>query len=513
MQHDNQEVTASLPGENLSLWQSLPRDQAFPSLIGTERFDVAVVGGGIIGLTAAYILQKRGLSVAVIEARTVGSGVTGQTTGKISLSHGLIYNKLIKRIGQEKSRLYVDANKAGLEFIADVIESEGIGCDFHRDFSCVYTDDENKIGRIEEEVEVGRKLGIDVEFSDSLNASFPLKAAVVYKDQAYFHSQKYINGLAKLFVRGGGKIFEDSRVEKVKSNRHSEVHTNSGKIEAEKILIATHFPISNKGLFFSKMSPFRSYLLAARLDNGLPDGMYINAERPVHTIRKHVTDSGECYLITGGQNHEVGHDSDTVWKYLQAEQFARDYFPVESIAYRWSTQDNHPIDDIPFVGYHSFASDSLFVATGMNGWGLTNGTAAGLILSDLITEQDNPWKKVFDSTRIKSVVSKKYFELNFHVMKNFTKDYTSKKRKRGIDELPKGQGDIVEKDGKDTAVYHDESGKKHCVSPVCTHLGCKINWNNAEKSWDCPCHGSRFDADGEILHSPATKGLKKRDDD
>lgn len=509
MQTEPASARESLPGQATSFWIATSPETMHPSLPGDLSADVAVLGGGIAGLTAALLLKRSGAKVVVLEANRIGSGVTGHTTGKLTSAHGLIYRDLIERFGAERARQYAQANREAVEFVASLVRDEGIQCDFHRDFACTYTTDDGQMKAVEAEVQAAGQLGLPVGYVESLDLPFPIRAAIRYENQAYFHSRKYLAALAERIVGDGSHVFENTRARNVHEGRPCEVVTDRGTVKAERVIVATHFPILNRGLFFAKMRVTRSYLLAATVLGELPAGMYINADEPTRTMRKHTLDSGEVFLIVGGENHEVGHVTDTIERYRHAESFAREQFRVQSIRYRWSTQDNRPADRVPFIGHHSLLSNRLFVATGFQGWGLSNGTVAGRILADRIAGRSNPWQEVFDANRIMPLVSGRAVSMNLHVARTFVEDRLPGGKRKAAADLAPGQAALADKNGREVAAFRDEQGQLHAVSPVCVHMGCKVRWNNAERSWDCPCHGSRYQHDGTVIHAPATRGLEK----
>ncbi|MDD5204697.1 MAG: FAD-dependent oxidoreductase, partial [Desulfobacterales bacterium] len=336
---------------------------------------------------------------------------------------------------------------------------------------------------------------------------FPVKGAICYENQAYFHPRKYLLSMAEIIPGGGSRIFENTRVGDVEEGSPCRVITERGVVKAEQVIVATHFPILNRGLFFAKMTPFRSYLTAMSLEQEAPEGMYISLDAPFHTIRKHRTDNGEDYLLLGGEDHEVGHEGNTAERYRRIETFARDLFRIRDILYRWSTQDNSPVDQVPFIGRHSLLSRRIYVATGFQGWGMTNGTVAGVLLSDMISGRKNPWSGVFDPNRFTSFITRKFFSQNIHIAEMFVTDRVAGRAEKSLSDLKPGEGAIIKQNDKEFAASRDEEGIMRVLSPACTHMGCKVTWNNAEESWDCPCHGSRFDRDGKVIQAPAVKDL------
>lgn len=506
-----------LPGKAQSLWIGTTQETSYPLLQMSISADVAILGAGIAGLTAAVLLKQAGVKVAVIEAGRVAGGVSGHTTAKITSAHTLIYDYLISNFGKERAHLYADANQAAIERIASFIKEKGISCDFSRTFACTYTEDEKNLDKIEAEVNAAKKLGLPAAYADTLPLPFRIKGAVCFSNQAQFHPRKYLLSLAALIPGDGSHIFEATRAVGIdQTQSHSyRIKTQQGEVNARSVIVATHFPFLNRGLFFARMYPRRSYLMAMHIKgNQVPDGMFITPDEPHHrTIRSHIMESGEKFLLAGGEHHKTGQGEDTREYYRRIEQYARERFEVESIDYRWSTQDNVSIDHVPFIGPFTLLSRQLYVATGFGGWGMTNGTVAGMILPDLILGRPNPWAALFDPCRLPNMTGAKTFiSQNLNVARAFACGHLlHSPLKRSFADLTEGEGAIVQIDATRVAAYKDDKATVHAFSANCTHLGCVLSWNSAEKTWDCPCHGARFDYDGKVIHAPAIKDLPKKD--
>lgn len=465
-------VNKNIPGEAESYWEATTPKTNYPTLEKEIEVDVAVVGGGLAGLTAAYLLQEQGKSVAVLEAERIVQGVTGYTTAKITSLHTLIYRDLIDKFGKEKARFYGGAQEAAKEFIASQVKNKNIDCDFIRAASYTYAQTEEESAQVKKEVEAAKSLGLPATFIKAIPLPIKTLGAIKFDNQAHFHPRKYLLPLAEEFIKMGGQIFENSRVFEIEEGEPCLIYTEKGGLKAKDVIVATHFPILNKGFYFARLVPLRSYVFSVKIKGEVPEGMYTNAgDAPSLSVRPQPSKDGPVLIITG-QQHQTGQEPDTISCYQELEQKIREYFPVEDISYHWSTQDNHTLDDIPYIGKYTPTSKHLYVATGFGGWGMTNGTVSGMILSDLILGKSNPWASLFDPARVEQFLSvDKLLSQNAQVIKNFT----TGKFKRG----------------------------SHC-----THMGCALNFNNAEESWDCPCHGSRFSKDGKVLHCPAINSLK-----
>jgi Rieske Fe-S protein len=328
---------------------------------------------------------------------------------------------------------------------------------------------------------------------------------VRFSKQAEFHPREYLLALAERIPGGACEIFEETKVTGVSDGSPCRVETAHGTITANDVVVATHMPFLDRGFYFARVHPERSYVVAVRLRGAAPQGMYLSTESPTHSIRSVPTPDGELLLV-GGESHKTG-QSDEVERYEKLEAWARERFDVESVEYRWATQDNMPVDGIPFVGrLHPFTKH-LWTATGYKKWGLANGTAAGMMLADLIAGRENAWAATFDSTRLKPVAAAKEFVLeNANVARRLVVDYL-KPGDASPDELAPGEGGLVRTGLTKAAAFRDEDGVLHARSATCTHMGCNVQWNAAERTWDCPCHGSRFGTDGEVIQGPAVDPL------
>jgi len=486
----------------------------YPALGGDVRADVAVLGGGITGLTAAALLKRRGKSVALIEMSRVGTGVTGHSTAKITSQHELIYAKLARSVGDGGARRYGEANQAALERIASFVEESGIECSFERRPNYVYTESDEYLRELRQEAAAARRVGLPADFVDSTELPFPVKGAVRFAGQAQFDSYAYLLGLAREVDGDGSRVYEDTRALDVRDGGGGEpcvVETDRGTVEAGDVVIATHVPFPFKGEYWGKASARRAYVVAAAVEpESAPHGMYINAEAPSRSIRHATTPEGETLLLVCGEGHKPGQDPDTEERYATLESWSRDNFGATDFRYRWSTQDYWPADGIPFVGKLGAGSRHVWVGTGFSSWGITGGTAAAMILADNITGEENPHAALFDSTRASVLADKNLYREGADVARRFVGDWLASPEVEEASEIRSGEGRIVRRRIEKVAAYRDEAGELHAVSAVCTHLGCVVQWNGAEKSWDCPCHASRFDVDGRVLQGPAVKDLGKR---
>lgn len=494
----------SLPGKPLSIWLDTTPSTQYPSLQPGLHVDVAIAGGGLAGITTALLLQESGRSVALIEGRRIAEGVTGNTTAKLTSQHGLIYDHLIRHAGEEKAALYARANQAAIEFVADQIGARGIDADFSRVDAFICAQHPPDAPAIEAEVEAARRLGLPASFETDLPLPLPAPAAIRFSNQARYHPRKYLLALAAGLVKAGGHIFEQTRVLDLEEGEPCTITTDMGDITAGAVVIATHAPAIDKALYFARLSSYRSYVLALELDGPPPAGMYL-CENPFWSLRSHPVPGGEL-LFVGGEKHKTGEGGDTEERYRRLEQWARAHFSVRAVRNRWSTQDNWTPDRVPYIGKAAPGSKHLYVATGFGGWGMTGGAVAGMLLSDLILGRENDWARLYDPNRFNLESVGPVVREGIAVARHFVGD------RLAHPELPKpgpGEGAIVDTGKGKIALYQDEDGTLHRLSPACTHMGCLLNWNPAERTWDCPCHGSRYAANGAVIQAPAVTDMEK----
>ena len=470
--------------------------------------DVVVIGAGITGLTAGLALARNGADVAVLEAGELCAGASGYTTAKVTSLHGLIYNDLVRHHGAERAGGYAAANQAALEHIAHLVADDSIDCDWVRAPAYTYVTAPGRAHLIEAEVIAANAAGLRATFTTETDLPYDVAAAVRVDDQAHFHPRKYCLGLAEIFRAAGGKLFTQSRVTSVDdAGGDVAVEAAGHRIRAGRAIVATLLPILDRGAFFARSHPERSYAAAVEIEPGGPQGMYLNAESPTRSIRP-TADS--TMLVVGGEGHGMGDERDTRRRYRALESWARKTFASRRVIARWSTHDYRSLDRMPYVGPLTSGRRRVLTATGFGKWGMTNGTAAALILADTIAGRPNPWATTFDSTRLRPGPSARRFICgNLQVANHFVGDRLRTFRVPDAGQLAKGEGGIVDLDGTKVAGYRDHDGVLHARAARCPHLGCQVQFNRAEASWDCPCHGSRFAVDGSVLSGPATEGLKE----
>lgn len=491
-----------------SYWMASTPTTNYPALNEDIKVDVAIIGGGMSGISCAYLLIKEGLKVAILEADRILQGTTGHTTAKITSQHGLIYNKIKNQMSEEFAKQYADANESAIRLIERISNDLHVDCDFTPQSAYIFTQQDEYVQKICGEVKTASSLGIKAVYAEQIPFNIPIKAAVRFDNQAQFHPRKYLLALAKEITNSGSNIYEQSRAIDIEENSLYIITTNQGKkVTAEKVIIASHYPFYNKpGLYFTRIYSERSYVVAIKAKEKYPEGMYITAEDPTRSLRYQNTENGELILVSG-EHHKTGQGEDTIKHYEALADFANNTFTVEDIPYRWSTQDCMTLDDVPYIGHFTSKTPNMYIATGYGKWGMTNSTVSAMILKDLITTGKSPWEDVFNPSRQTIAASAKNFVVeNLNVAKELIEGKISPLPDDV--EIKPGEGKVVKANGQRTGAYRDEQGTLHLVNTTCTHMGCELNWNSAEKSWDCPCHGSRFSYEGEIIEGPAVKPLR-----
>lgn len=482
----------------------------FNKLSEDMSYDVTIVGGGITGITAGYLLAKEGIKVVIIEAGRILTGTTGHTTAKITAQHDIIYDEFIHHFGEEKARLYYDANIEALHFTRKMIQANQIDCDYSDQDAIIYAVAEQGANKIEQEARAYQKLGITSSTINSIPFDIDIQSGLVMHNQAQFHPLKYLNHLVKLFIEAGGTIYENTTALDIEDGENPVVLLRNGaKINCQYIIAASHFPFCDKkGLFFARMYVERAYILGVKTKKPFSGGMYISADTPTRSFRSTPMNGGDLVLVSG-EGHKTGQGIDTMKHYLALEQFADEVFGIEEYKYRWSAQDMYTLDKMPYVGPITENQPRVLIATGYRKWGMTNGTAAALLLKDIILERDNPFRDLYTPKRFHADPDvKKFISVNADVAKHLIKGKLEF-IPNSPDDLEADEGSTVMVNGKRAGAYRDKEGKLHIVDTTCTHLGCEVEWNHGERTWDCPCHGSRYSIDGEVLDGPAAKPLEK----
>lgn len=501
------------PKNTISYWRESVDIGKYPAVDENMSFDVGIVGGGITGITLAYLLSDYDISVCVIEADQLLSGTTGNTTAKITTQHGLIYNELINQYGIEFAQQYYEANKRALQFINDTVVKHHIDCQLQEANAYLYSIESQNTEKLEKELLAYEKLRILGDITKQTELPFDLTALKMER-QAHFHPLRYLQHLINYCIENSVSFFENTRAIAIEySKKPIIVCENEHRITCKYVVQASHYPFFDGQQFFPlKMYAERSYALLAKTNTIVKD-MYVSIDESVRSIRP-TTVNNETQLIIAGENHRTGaSELPTNDHYELLAHFTDQHFHLEQIINYWSAQDYTTIDQIPYIGTITKEKQNVFVATGYRKWGMTNGTNAALMIKNLILEQEDEYIDIFAPYRdMKFDPSfKKIVSYNVEVAKHLIKgkfDNTNEE----IKQLKDDEAIITMMEGQRIGVYKDTSGELHAVDTTCTHLGCELDWNEAEKSWDCPCHGSRFSYKGDVLNGPAVKNLKTRED-
>lgn len=472
-----------------SIWSQSCNIKRRPPLEGDLETEVAVIGAGMAGVLIAYALQKAGKEVVVLEANRIASGQTRNTTAKITAQHGLLYRTLTETLGAEAARQYALANEEALQAYRDVIRAEEISCDFEETCAYVYGED---VENLKAEAEAAKALGLPASYTAHPDCPFPAAGAVKFEHQAQFHPLKFIGALAEKLT-----VYENTSVQTVEGGL---LTTNRGTVRAKQVVFACHYPFVNfPGMYFAKMHQERSYVLALQ-HAGRIDGMFLGAGDNSYSLRSY----GD-FLLLGGGSHRTGENS-TGGRYDMLRKKARELFPDSREVARWSAQDCITPDSVPYIGTYAPLAPDWYVATGFQKWGMTTSMAAALLLREQLCGRKHPCAGVFDPARPSAGALSGLACEGGQAVKGLTRQLLGIPEETAK-EIPAGHGGVVLLDGEKVGVYKDKTGKLYAVDVRCPHLGCQVEWNPDEKSWDCPCHGSRFDAYGKLISGPAQKNI------
>ena len=490
-----------------SPWQAgLPDKPEISSPDLSVIYDAAVVGAGITGITTALMLQQAGKRCIILEAGEIGFGTTGGTSAHLNTFFDTTYPEIESGFGAEATKSVADSGKEAFRIIKELIDRYHIDCDFQYKDAYLYSENDKESKQLREILEASRKAGIDVAECSKNDVPVPFQLAIHFTGQGQFHPLKYLYRLAGEFIKLGGVIQEQAFISKSTFENDLHIITDGSRtVKAKNLVYATHVPPGITRFTFT-CAPYRSYVLGFTLKNeNYPSGLSYDMQEPYHYFRTHEID-GQPYLILGGEDHKTGHDNPEE-AFSALEQYARKYYDVDSIAYKWSSQYYVPADGLPYIGH---TGDHTYVATGFNGNGMMFGTLSAKIISDQILKVSNPYSDLYSPSRIKPIAGfSEFIKENADSAFRFIADRFSKDEIDSLSELQAGQGVITDLKGKKAAVYKDKDGRISALSATCTHAGCIVNFNAAEQSWDCPCHGGRFDTDGKVITGPPQKDLEK----
>ncbi|MEO6722594.1 MAG: FAD-dependent oxidoreductase [Ferruginibacter sp.] len=498
-------------GASTSLWQRSVGAYDITGIIDTKEYDVVVIGAGITGVTTALLLQQAGKSVILVEAQNPGFGTTGGTTAHLNTFYDTPYFKIIKDFGEENAKLIAQGARSAIGLIKNNIETHHIECGFEEKDGYLFSLNEKQNKELADIVEAANQVGIEMDFTNTNPFPIPHLKIAKIPGQAQFDPMRYLYGMLQAFEAEGGALIQNCRVMDIEEGDVLQVHTSLGDIKARNAIYATHIPPGVNLLHF-RCAPYRSYVIGVKLkDDEYPNALGYDMNDPYHYYRTQEVD-GEKYLIAGGEDHKTGHEENTDACFRRLESHLRSCFRVKEVAFRWSSQYFEPTDGLPYIGHLPGNGTNIYVATGYGGNGMIYGTLAGLVLSNMLVNGESIFEKLLDPNRLKPMAGfSNFVKEGADVVKLLVKSIFSGEQLKEISGMAAGEAKVVKYEGHTMGLYKDESGVLHAVNSACTHIKCTVGWNAAEGSWDCPCHGSRFSYDGEVLTAPAQKDLQKVD--
>ena len=500
----------SLPNGSRSVWMTTPLPQ-FSVLQEKLKTEVCVIGGGIAGLTTAYLLSREGKDVVLIDAREIGEGETGRTTAHFFPPDDR-YFEIEEAFGSDKARLVAESFQQATALVESIIQKEKIDCEFERLSGYLFSLTLDGYDDLDKEFDAARKAGVEVYKKVRVpGLSFNTGSCLEFPNQAQFHPLKYLNGLIEAFRHNGGKLYTQTRALGIGHRDNTlTVTTEHGAIAAGAVVVATNTPFNDRVVMHTKQAAYRTYVLGIRVHKGsVPRILLWDNGDPYYYVRLTTPDEESEYeiLVVGGADHKVGQDEHPAHRYDEIEKWVRRHYPMAGpVDFRWSGQIMEPADGVGYMGRNPMDDKNVYVITGDSGNGMTHCTAGAMLITDLVMGRKNSWLDLYDPAR-KAIHGISEF---FKELSNVAAQYGDWVKGGDVDsprKIPPGEGAILRKGEKRIAIYRDEEGEIHSLSAACTHLGCVVSWNAAEKSWDCPCHGSRFSANGQVLHGPAAKPL------
>jgi glycine/D-amino acid oxidase-like deaminating enzyme/nitrite reductase/ring-hydroxylating ferredoxin subunit len=496
-------------GQNTSLWQANVNPYITKNS-GDIRalYDVILVGGGITGISTALMLQRSGKKCLVIEAAGLCFGTTGGTTAHLNTLLDTSYFDIAKKFGKEAARLVASVAGEALQLIKNNIDDLAIDCEFREASAFLFATDKKQTEELKEINDASLNAGLDIDYTDQIPIPTSFQKAVKVQGQGKFNPVKYVYGIAAAFESLGGIILQHCRMTGAEQNEVITVETENGMYRGIDLIYASHIP-PGVNLLDLRCIPYRSYVMAFTLeDNHYPSDLCYDMADPYYYYRTQEVDR-RPYLIAGGKDHKTAHENNEEACFTSLESHLRQIFNISEINYKWSSQYYEPVDGLPYIGHLPGNSEHIYVATGYGGNGMTYSSVAAIILSSLILNKKNPYENLFDPNRIKPVAGfENFIKHNADVVSQYFGKIFSGEKLEALTGLSRGEAKVVDFEGQKIGLYKDEEGKLFAVNPVCTHLGCEVKWNNAEKSWDCPCHGARYYCTGKVLTGPADRNLE-----
>jgi len=499
----------SRDGACISLWQQTSDMYKETNTPIYHYFDVAIAGGGITGITTALFLQKAGKNCIVFEAKNLCFGTTGGTTAHLNTLLDNPYSVIIKNFGEDNAKLVARATRQAIDLVKSNIGEYKIDCEFKDALAYLFAQTEDQVKELEDIHDACKTVSVKVAYASELPINVSFKKAMIVKEQAKFHPVKYVQALARAFEEAGGIIMQECEVQGIEKKQVIEIATTKGNFKSDHFIYATHIP-PGINLLHLRCAPYRSYAMAVtRKNKHYPEDLFYDMYDPYHYIRSQKID-GNDYLIVGAEDHKTGAVENTDACFAKLETYTRAHFDVDEIINKWSSQYFEPADTLPYIGHLPGADENILVAAGYGGNGMTYSHVAAAVLKDIITKQENPLIQLFNPGRVKPVAGfTTFLSHNADVAAAFVKKLLPKEKLEALKDMHSGEGKIVKYEGETIGLYKDEQGNLFAINPSCTHMKCNVAWNKAEKSWDCPCHGSRFDINGEVLTGPATNNLEE----
>jgi len=504
-------------GHTTSVWMDTTEVPQFQPLTQDLRSNVCVVGAGIAGMTTAYLLARAGRAVVLIDDGPIGGGETSRTTAHLTAALDNRYYNIEKMHGEEGARVAAESHMSAIHRIETIASMEDIDCDFQRVEGFLFLGGESTRKDLERELEATHRAGItDTQLVDKIPFGFwDSGPALRFPRQATFHPLKYLKGLARAILRDGGKIYTGVHAERIEDGEPAKVTTSGGHtIHADNVVVCTNTPVNDWLIIHSKQAAYRTYVIGARVPKGsVPHGLYWDTPNPYHYIRLQTAEDKTGHeldydvLIVGGEDHKTGQAVDTDERFVRLEAWTRERFPMaERVEYRWSGQVIEPVDYMAYIGKNPGGDEHIWIATGDSGNGMTHGTIAGIILNELVQGRKHQWSRLYDPSRVRLRATPEFVKENVNVAEQY-KDWFTGSETGDVAAIKPGEGAVIGRGRGKIAVYRDERGELHRLSAVCTHLYCIVRWNDTERTWDCPCHGSRFDPYGKVVNGPAIVGL------
>ncbi|WP_413944051.1 FAD-dependent oxidoreductase [Bdellovibrio sp. HCB-162] len=502
--------------ETTSIWMDTQIMPNFSPLSDNLNVDVCIVGGGMAGLTTAYLLMKEGKKVCVVEAYGLASGQTGRTTAHFVTALDDRFFDIEKYHGEKGAVTAAQSHRAAIDKVEQIVASEQIDCELENLDGFLFAQDDPRPNVLRRELEAAQRAGLkDVALLERAPfLSFDTGPCLKFANQMQLHPLKYLAALAERITKGGGLIFTGTHVTEVQGGDEAFVKTEYGhRVYCKSVVVATNSPVNDLVAIHTKQAPYRTYVLGFQIPAGsVPKALYWDTLDPYHYIRLEKGPSAETeVLIAGGEDHKTGQENHPEERFKKIESWTRARFPmIEDILYQWSGQVMEPVDGMAFIGRNPMDKENVYIITGDSGNGMTHSTLGAMLITDLIMGRENPWEELYNPSRISLKASAEFIKENSNVAAQYG-DWVTTKPKTPLADLQEGEGTVFRAGAKMVAAYKDDSGDMHFMSAACTHLGCIVGWNNVEKSWDCPCHGSRFDCAGKVIEGPAIADLKKLD--